>query len=349
MNPFAKQEIGAMDLFASIDTDGSGTISRAELGVALKKSLKMGDKQIDALFVEADSDNSGSITMMEFAAALKKNPTVLNSPNLLAAVPGIGGLMLGKKTSGVSPIEYFHEIDTDGSGTLSLAELTAALKLNHISDEAINAIFAICDKDHSGGVSMLEWSNTLRERPELLPTKLEKPPPFKSALSPMELFAVIDNDGSGTLSRTEFSNALKARFMSDEVINKLFTEADADHSGSITMLEWSKAVKKMPELASNTPPATEFKTKLAPMDYFATMDTDSTGSISRAELKAALTKSNLSDAAIEKIFSIADKDGSGEISMLEWSKAIKTAPELLPEKLGVPGNDKKILNAFGLK
>ena len=54
-----------MDLFASIDTDGSGTIDRAELSVALKKTLKMGDKQIDALFAEADSDNSGSITMME--------------------------------------------------------------------------------------------------------------------------------------------------------------------------------------------------------------------------------------------------------------------------------------------
>jgi len=256
--------------------------------------------------------------------------------------------MAGKKAATVSPIEYFHEIDSDGSGTLSLPELTAALKLNHISNEAIKAIFEACDKDHSGGISMLEWSNTLRERPELLPTKLEKPPPFKSELSPMELFAAIDMDGSGSISRREFSNALKSRFMSDDVITKLFTEADADNSGSITMLEWSKAVKKMPELASNTPPATEFKMKLAPMDYFAFMDTDSTGSVSRAELKAALNKSNLSDAAVEKIFVIADKDGSGEISMLEWSKVIKTSPELLPEKLGVPGNEKKILNAFGL-
>jgi len=337
-----------MDLFASIDTDGSGTIDRAELSVALKHSLKMGDKQIDALFAEADSDNSGSITMTEFASALKKNPNALSSPSLLAAVPGVGGLMAGKKAATVSPIEYFHEIDSDGSGTLSLPELTAALKLNHISNEAIKAIFEACDKDHSGGISMLEWSNTLRERPELLPTKLEKPPPFKSELSPMELFAAIDIDGSGTITRSEFSAALKSRFMSADVITKLFTEADADNSGSITMLEWSKAVKKMPELASNTPPATEFKTKLAPMDYFAVMDTDSTGSVSRAELKAALKKSNLSDAAVDKIFDIADKDGSGEISMLEWSKVIKTAPELLPEKLGVPGNDKKILNAFGL-
>uniref|UniRef100_A0A7S3F0P1 EF-hand domain-containing protein n=1 Tax=Haptolina ericina TaxID=156174 RepID=A0A7S3F0P1_9EUKA len=242
------------------------------------------------------------------------------------------------KASALSPIEYFHAIDTDGNGQLSLRELTAALKVNHMSREAIRAIFDTCDRDKSGSISLIEWMRMTKEKGELLPSKLERPPAFISAVAPMDLFAEMDKDGSGSISRGEFSHALTDRFMSAGTIDRLFKEVDVDNSGEISMLEWSRAVKKFPELTSTGRPSA-FAEYLSPMEYFAWMDKDCSGTVTKAELGAALKKSNMSPKAVDMIFQRVDADGNGEVTMLEWANAVKACPELLPEKLGMPSAD----------
>ena len=134
-------------------------------------------------------------------------------------------------------------------------------------------------------------------------------------------------------------------------------QADADNSGELSLLEWSRAVKKFPELTSTsstnmgTVKAKPFDEYLPPMDYFARMDSDGSGQVSKEELSAALQRSNLAPKAVDLIFDKVDTDGSGEISFLEWSRAVRACPELLPEKLGVsqePNLGDHILNGLTL-
>jgi len=298
----------------------------------------MKQKQVELLFKEIDSDGSDDISLLEFCKALKRNPEVFESPNILTKIPLIPGFKGASeaKVSSLSPIEFFRAIDTDGNGQLSVAELTAALKVNRLSGDAIRAIFKACDKDNSGSISLMEWIKMTKEREELLPTKLEKPPAFVSDVSPLDLFTMMDADGNGSISRSEFQRALSSCSMPASSIEKLFSEADSDNSGSISMLEWMRAVRKFPELTNPRlgKPAPAFEEYLSPMDYFTRMDTDASGQVSKAELSAALSRSNLSPKAIQLIFEKVDADSSGEISMMEWAKAVKVCPELIPTKLG---------------
>lgn len=66
--------------FESFDTDGDGTITEMELGVAL---LKLGDEQTPAelkkLFQQGDTDNSGTIEFPEFLLLMMKREEALNA------------------------------------------------------------------------------------------------------------------------------------------------------------------------------------------------------------------------------------------------------------------------------
>jgi hypothetical protein len=169
-----------------------------------------------------DANQDGSISLLEFNRAYKQHPDIFSTQNPIMKLPGLKD-SANLKASALSPIEYFHAIDTDGNGQLSLRELTAALKVNHMSREAIRAIFDTCDRDKSGSISLIEWMRMTKEKGELLPSKvsgwfihrrlailclcpsvhssadspnvvaqLERPPAFISAVAPMDLFAEMD-------------------------------------------------------------------------------------------------------------------------------------------------------------
>jgi len=212
--PSAEAAPSPLDLFATIDVDQSGSIDRDEFSVALKERLKLSQKQIDGLFTELDRNNDGSISLLEFVKVLKAQPEIFERASLLPNIPAFRRGQAEEKASLLSPIDYFEAVDTDGSGSLSLGELQAALKLSHFSDAGIRAIFDECKQDKAGDITLLEWMRVVQERAELLPSRLERPPAFLSAESPIDLFTAIDQDGSGAISREEFGAALSARFMS---------------------------------------------------------------------------------------------------------------------------------------
>jgi len=73
-------------LFDLADTDNSGSIDEAELGVALRKlGFELGEKQIKGIFKRADKDGNGTICWDEFQAeapkTLKTNLTKLAKRN----------------------------------------------------------------------------------------------------------------------------------------------------------------------------------------------------------------------------------------------------------------------------
>ena len=61
----------ASSLFANIDTDGSGTLSLAEMHCRLS-DFGLDDEQIEQLFFALDTDNDGAVSAEEFEAGFGK-------------------------------------------------------------------------------------------------------------------------------------------------------------------------------------------------------------------------------------------------------------------------------------
>ncbi len=117
--------------FKTIDTNGDGTLSAAELGAAESKVQQRRLAQLrgqhDANFVKLDTNKDGQLSKAEFMAAAPRTPTVApNGANLLA--------QLDKNKDGkASADEYrapmlnrFDTLDTNKDGTISPAERQAA-------------------------------------------------------------------------------------------------------------------------------------------------------------------------------------------------------------------------------
>jgi solute carrier family 25 phosphate transporter 23/24/25/41 len=119
-------------VFKKYDTDGSGSVSQRELSSAL---ADMGSAQtpagLDGLMAQIDTDSSGELDFSEFKQLF-------------------GEARLRK---------VFLEMDTDGSGHISAAELDGALlQLGHrLSALQIRRILAKVDVDQSGEVSFKEF------------------------------------------------------------------------------------------------------------------------------------------------------------------------------------------------
>ena len=64
-----------------------------------------------------DANKDGNVSLLEFSKVLKSHPQIFESGNLLSKVPGFDKNAEAKASS-LSPIEYFHIVDTDGNGQL---------------------------------------------------------------------------------------------------------------------------------------------------------------------------------------------------------------------------------------
>jgi Ca2+-binding EF-hand superfamily protein len=150
-------------MFKKLDTDGSGTISKAEMQTGLSQTRsKDGDTiDISEFFAKIDTDNNGEITQAEtetFDNNMAKEMNQ-NRPN------------------------RFKEMDTDGNGSVSKDELTTMLESmpdNGQEKPDVDKLFAEIDSDSSGEISQAE-SDAFEEkmasqRPQGMPPAGGPPP-----------------------------------------------------------------------------------------------------------------------------------------------------------------------------
>ncbi|XP_077229487.1 calcium-dependent protein kinase 1-like [Tasmannia lanceolata] len=153
----SEEEImGLKEMFKSMDTDNSGTITFEELKAGLPKlGSKLSETEVRQFMEAADVDGNGTIDYIEFITATMHMNRVEKEEHLYKA------------------FEYF---DKDKSGYITMEELEQALKHYNMGDEkTIKEIIAEVDTDRDGRINYEEFVAMMRKgNPEMVPNTRRK-------------------------------------------------------------------------------------------------------------------------------------------------------------------------------
>lgn len=153
---------GLKELFKSIDRDGSGSITPAELKEALAAwEHKIPESELAQLVAVADVDANGTIDYNEFVAATAHVSRLEREEVLMRA---------------------FQALDLDSSGAISADELRAALEKFGLADDDAKELLASADANGDGKLDFEEFAALMRE---------------KSTAAALELGAVVEGGGGG--------------------------------------------------------------------------------------------------------------------------------------------------------
>ncbi|THF96941.1 hypothetical protein TEA_024166 [Camellia sinensis var. sinensis] len=145
--------VGLKEMFKSMDTDNSGTITFEELKAGLPKmGSKLSESEVRQLMEAADVDGNGTIDYIEFITATMHMNRVEREHHLYTA------------------FEYFDE---DKSGYITMEELEHALKKYNMGDEkTIKEIIVEVDTDNDGRINYDEFVAMMRKgNPEMVPNR----------------------------------------------------------------------------------------------------------------------------------------------------------------------------------
>ena len=153
----------------------------------------------------------------------------------------------GKGKAPKTTKELFDEIDTDGSGILSIDELKALLTNagggRPLSEDELQEIVAQFDANGDGQISYSEFLAMWADDVDPTPPPPPPPPPSSIPASVAEAFLVFDKDGSGALSADEMRAVLKRADggapLSDKEINKIIEKFDTNGDGELQIEEFS--------------------------------------------------------------------------------------------------------------
>jgi hypothetical protein len=242
--PLARPE----DVFASIDADGSGDISEAEL-----RAHFPGGEVPENLFQAEDADGDGRISFGEFsgpkgpkaqqqgaagggaaAAAARRRGQQVHGQGQQGQGGGGGGG--GGGAGGASEINLFARLDADGDAFVSKAEFEALIDNPDL--------WASDDKDKDDRISWQEFGGPKGDRP---PPPAHKPrssahaerqqprQPPKQGAGDRNIFMEFDQNGDERVSQLEFFE----RMPDDESSRLLFQTDDADGDGAISWDEFT--------------------------------------------------------------------------------------------------------------
>ncbi|KAJ0086890.1 hypothetical protein Patl1_09483 [Pistacia atlantica] len=135
-----------------------------------------------------------------------------------------------------------------------------------------------------------------------------------------EMFNNMDTDGSGTITYEELKDGLSrlGSKLTEAEIRQLMDAADVDKSGTIDYTEFITATMQRHKLEKEEHLYEAFQ-------YF---DKDSSGFITREELRQAMTQHGMGDeATIDEIIEDVDTDKDGRINYEEFATMMRKGPQ----------------------
>ena len=139
--------------FRTYDANGDGAIDRRELEAGMVKSGQFAAGEANMAFDLADINGDGEIDIGEFVQLM---------------FPTAAELISGLRKNFSSPAQVqaaFKSWDTNNDGQISFEELRGAVQRSgqRMSEEEINAIFAIGDADQNGEIDFDEFVNFIHK------------------------------------------------------------------------------------------------------------------------------------------------------------------------------------------
>ena len=320
--------------FRRFDVNSDGHLDRNEFKQLVSATGSGSDAQVEELFRRGDIDNDGKIDYQELIK--------LMFPQSAQALQ-----KLQQSFQSLSDVKAaFKRFDADGDGHVTKAELQQVMR--GFSSTEVESIFALGDKDQSGGIDYQEFISLMLPNAPAMIAKLAMS--FRSISNIKESFKKFDINGDGQISRSELKNGMK---MSEADLDVVFALGDLDGDGEISMGEF---VLIMSPLAKNAVNRFRncFKNIQELVSAFSRFDANGDGSISQQELSAGMREMRMSFSNEETnaIFAAADINQDGEIAYTEFvSLMIPTAGNALSKfrkSFGNAASAKAAFNKFDI-
>ena len=173
----ARRDLASRELFAKVDTDGSGILDLDEI-CAAASSTNMGVEEAAAWFEALGPEKKGDITQENFVShyrsAYARNnfataglALLQQTPSRMARMANLKGYAQkwkdrAKASSLEEAMKKFRSIDADGSGDLTLLEILDGAPLLQLKQEDAQRWFGELDVDGSGTVNADEFLEKYR-------------------------------------------------------------------------------------------------------------------------------------------------------------------------------------------
>lgn len=239
------------EMFAKVDTDSDGSVSKAELQGLLedisKKTGVSSGSSTDELFSKMDSNSDGSLSQDELGEGMK---SVMPPPPSTMD-------FAQSRSAGSSSDDLFTKVDSNGDGSISTEEMASLRelmdKMASSKDDAVTAtsgddeLFSQLDTDGNGSLSKTEFEAG-RPQPGQGPQSaggMPPPPPAGGAAKAgsSTSYDPLDTNQDGVVSAEE---RLAGNSASDP-LQALFKSIDSDGDGAISASESGAFVQQLSE------------------------------------------------------------------------------------------------------
>lgn len=351
--PFDTPTMGA--LFDALDVDGSGDIEYNELNAALRRTdgVALDGKLLAGAMGKIDTESKNKIALRSSAAA-RREAAVRNREKPLRTSASVDELTAALVRGCTRVSALFRALDRDGDGQLSKEEFRAVLPLlgfdskqcRSVADEVFDSI----DLDGNGFLKLEELDVALGQK---LPRNL--PLPSRRYAYPWEVrrrdeMAIVIQKWyrkkrtmnlflplieamkkkKAEIRRTLAARRIQRHWRRRKARRKwmeLLAWAEKEAVVQAKIKEEEKRQRKLCELTS----IKDLKTALVQnasniITFFRTMDRDGNGTITKAELEAALPLVGLNGdnkVALDAVFDSMDENHDGELEYEEFARSLK--------------------------
>jgi len=254
--------------FASIDTNGDGVLSAAEISAAIQRkagsttTAAEADAAAARIIAQYDLSANGSLSFAEYTAERSVTTTNPSTGTATTATVSVASALASSTASSA-----FSLADTNGDGYVSSAELAAFYAGS--TTQSVAAAIAAADANGDGVLSLTEFSaltidGTVVARYNALDTSGD------GQLSPTELSAGIASASGGTLTTAEASTTSTA----------VITTHDANADQQLSLAEFAMATTTVAGTTSSVSASLDSTTVQA----FDLADANGDGFVSQAEL-----------------------------------------------------------------